>query len=360
MRGTVGVYYAEVKEESSRSITGTFPDPFGDPTLTYSLLRNDGYANKFENFALFGEAEFDLTDEWTVIAGGRYDREDGDRSEFAVTDVTPDFPFLPDGSTNFSGSSTFDAFLPKLSLIHHLNDDVSLSITAQRAYRPGGADIRPDTNEAVEFDPEYTNNFDLALRSIWMDGVLTLNANLFYVDYTDMQLRFAPDPAVPLVRFIDNAGEAELYGLEVESSYQPSSQLSLYASVALLESELKEFQFQGQDLSGQGFPASPDLSVSFGGTYRWYNGASVTLDNIFTGDYYSSLTDEQNSQVDSHFVSNLRLGYEQDGLTLFGYVSNLFDEEYVTRSFTDQAVPANSSATLGQPRTAGVGVEFRF
>lgn len=349
-RATLGVYYADLQEESARLVTGT-QGPF-------SIVFNDGFDNSFENFAVFGEVEFDVSQYWTLLVGGRYDREDSDRTEFASSDITPDTPALPDGSTRFSGASSFDALLPKLAAIYHINDDLSVSLTVQRAYRPGGADIRTDTNAAIEFDPEYTWNYDLALRSLWQGGSLFANVNLFYIDYTDMQLRFSPDPALPFVRFIDNAGEAEIYGLELETGYQVSEKFRVYGSLAWTETEFGDFQFQGLDLSGREFPYAANISVSFGGTYRWSSGISLTLDNIYTGDYYSSLVDERNSQVSSHFLTNLRAGFERDNWAVYGYIANLFDKAYLTDRFQDPLVPADSNANLGQPRTAGVILEF--
>ncbi|MEM7565359.1 MAG: TonB-dependent receptor, partial [Pseudomonadota bacterium] len=322
-RGTVGLYLADLSEKSERQIGGTVTIP---GTGTFNLDRRDGYNNDFQNIALFGEVEHDLSDRWTLIAGGRYDKEDADRSEFASTSVTPDTGFFPVGETDFDGDSSFDAFLPKLGAIYNFNEASSLSLTIQRAYRPGGVDIRPDDNEETEFDPEFTNNLDLAYRSLLMNGDLVFNVNYFQIEYTDMQVRFAPDPAAPFVRFIDNAGEASLSGFEIETSYRLNDSWQIFASLATIESELKDFEFQGITIDDQDFPNAADLSGSFGFTYQHPNGLSVTLDNIYSGDYYTSLTGEDESQVDSYLVTNLRVGYDYKNWRFNGFALNLLDE----------------------------------
>ncbi|MEM6834976.1 MAG: TonB-dependent receptor, partial [Pseudomonadota bacterium] len=47
----------------------------------------------------------------------------------------------------------FNVFLPKFVATYHVNDDVSFSASAQRAYRPGGIGINPVRGEAFLFDP---------------------------------------------------------------------------------------------------------------------------------------------------------------------------------------------------------------
>lgn len=350
--GILGFYFADLDERSERIITGE--------VLGSQLFLNDGFDNTFTNYAVFGEADIKLSDHWTLILGARHDIEDSNRSEFASSRTVPPLPFLPDGEGSFSGKSSFDTFLPKAGITYNFNDDVSLSFIAQRAYRPGGADIRPDTNEAIEFAPEFTWNYDLVFRSVFLDGRLTFNANLFYVDYTDMQVRFSPDPAVPFVRFIANAGEAELYGLEVEVTYQPIEPLTLYASIGVSEAELGEFLFQGQNLEGNEFPFTPPVSFSIGGTYSHASGVSVTVDTSYSDGYFSLLQNGDNLRVPSYFLVNLRIGYEADHWGIFAYARNLFDENYLITVNRDEANPALSNGTLGEPQNFGVVLEARF
>lgn len=355
-RGIVGVYYNQFDEFSERSFGG----PIMFQGISANIIGSDGYENSFENYALFGEGEFDISDRWTLTLGGRFDVEDSTRSENTSLQSVPTLPFLDNGDTSFEGDASFDAFLPKAAITYNFNEDVALSASYQRAYRPGGADIRPDNREPVEFDPEYTDNYEFAFRSVFYDGSLTLNANAFYTDYTDMQIRFAPDPEVFILRFIANAGEAELYGAELELSWRPTDQSSLYASLGTVQSEFGEFLFQGENFEGNSFPGQPDLNASFGGTYRSASGYSVTVDNIYSGSYVNGIQNDPNSRVDSFLTTNLRLGYEADNWALFAYAQNVFDQEYFTSIGRNLEDPSLSTATIGQPQTLGVALELKF
>ncbi|MEM1114218.1 MAG: TonB-dependent receptor, partial [Pseudomonadota bacterium] len=239
-RAILGVYYNQFDEASQRTLRGSVAGS--------SFFRSDGYDNSFTNYAVFGEGELALSERWNLTLGARYDYEDSSRDENATTVLDPPLSFQPNASTAFTGDASFGAFLPKVAATYSFSDSVNLSFVYQRAYRPGGADIRPDTDEPVEFDPEYSNNYELAFRGLFLDGALSLSANAFYVDYTDMQIRVLLDPRNPVARFIDNAGEAELWGLEIESLWRPSPELSLYASLGTAFSELDDFLFPGENL----------------------------------------------------------------------------------------------------------------
>lgn len=351
-RGLAGIYYNRFNEASQRTVAGMI-----GPS---SFLLNDGYDNSFDNYALFAEGEIRFSDAWSLVLGARYDVEDSTRQENAEISLDPPLPFLPNSSTNFSGDASFNAFLPKVGVTYNFSDRSSLSFVAQRAYRPGGADIRPDTQEAIEFDPEYTNNYELAYRGLFLDGTLSINANAFYVDYTDMQIRFAPNPQTPVVRFIANAGESELYGLELEALWQATDNLSLYASAGTADSEFGEFLFQGENLEGNEFPFQPNLNASFGGTYRMGSGFSLTVDNIYSSEYFSQVQNGRELETDAYFLTNVRFGYETRRWSAFVYGQNIFDEEYLLSVFRSSDLLGVSTGTLGQPQSFGVVLELTF
>lgn len=351
-RGILGVYYNRFDEASQRELGGFFQDSV--------FTRSDGYDNSFTNYAVFGEGEFDISERLSLTLGARYDVEDSTREENATTTLDPPLPFLPNSSSRFEGDASFDAFLPKVAVTYSFADSISLSALYQRAYRPGGADIRTDTNEPLEFDPEYTNNYELAFRALLFDGSLTLNANAFFVDYTDMQIRVVPDPLNPIARFIDNAGEAELYGFEIDSLWRPSPRLSLYGSLGFAYSELGEFLFQGENLEGNEFPDQPSFNTSIGGSYEFAPGFLITIDTIYSDSFFSLVQNGAGQEVDSYFLTNVRIGYSAEnwGLSLYG--QNVFDEEYFLSVVGNTPDSDFTGATAGQPQTFGLILEASF
>ncbi|MEM7741885.1 MAG: TonB-dependent receptor [Pseudomonadota bacterium] len=270
--GLLGAYYFNRSGESggpTSTFTGTdfaFPDPatfagilFGTPTpdaiqiATADGLRTQiiGLIPEFEvrfvresdidieNYALFGEATIDVTDKLALTLGARYDEETIKQNVFDETFVPP-LPSTGDATIDGIISSvaaqfsdqvqvdnvdnTFTAFLPKAQVTYDWADNVSTSFTYQKAYRAGGVSINtfraaladPDAGQSDleslgivgSFDPEFTNNYELAFRSQWFDDRLTVNANAFFIDYTDQQITVQLSDN-PLDTLTDNAAGSE-------------------------------------------------------------------------------------------------------------------------------------------------------
>src|SRR3546814_4201662 len=66
--------------------------------------------------------------------------------------------------------------------------NLKTGFTVQRGYRSGGSSGNIARSATFSYDPEFTWNYELSLRSAWLDGRLTLNANAFYVDWKDQQV----------------------------------------------------------------------------------------------------------------------------------------------------------------------------
>src|SRR3546814_2974641 len=63
--------------------------------------------------------------------------------------------------------------------------NLKTGFTVQRGYRSGGSSGNIARSATFSYDPEFTWNYELSLRSAWLDGRLTLNANAFYVDRSE-------------------------------------------------------------------------------------------------------------------------------------------------------------------------------
>ena len=100
----------------------------------------------------------------------------------------------------------------------------------QQGFRGGGFNPRPNSPATVgSFGPEDVENFELGIKSDWLDQRLRINANLFYMNYVDLQL-----PAVVkecdtcLATFpTTNAGEADMLGIEMDFAAYPTEHISI-------------------------------------------------------------------------------------------------------------------------------------
>ena len=302
---------------------------------------------EIRNTAIFGELNWEFVDHWQLIAGLRYDREKND-TEFNYTDPLG-FATVPSASVD----TTFNEWLPKVGISHQLSDNHLVGLTWKRGYRGGGIDLSTSTAHAP-YDPEFTNTWELAWRGTWLDGRLRTTANLFHTDWKDQQVEVSDENGIATVA---NASEARLQGLEFSVDYRATSALDLYVEASYSDTEYKTFVFDGQDLSGQQFPFSPEYKLAVGGLYTFANGLRVGTDVIHQDDSVTLAVNDDDLLVErpNERITLVNLTVEHPvsrSVTLSGYVKNLFDKEYIVNNQDDLTLD------VGAPRTFGVSVRY--
>ncbi|MEM7238299.1 MAG: TonB-dependent receptor, partial [Pseudomonadota bacterium] len=327
---------------------------------TIQFIRSSVSREETLNVAFFGEAEIEvpeISDGFSIIVGGRYDRETIDFESEGETQVTGELPFpLPiAGSTSTSSDTSFDAFLPKIGIVYDWSDDLSTGFTVQRGYRAGGTFESTVSGAISEWDPEFTWNYEFALRSQWFDRRLTANANLFYTEWTDQQVTVPNPSGIPLDFRAANAGESRLFGGELALSGTPIPELELFGSVGVTDTKFTDFVSGEDDFTGNRFTYAPVVSAAFGGRYFFDNVVSLGVDASYTGATFSQLSNSPADRVDSRFLLNASLGYETENWAIEAYVRNLLDNEYLVQQNSD-----DDFARAGEPLTFGLIGRFQF
>jgi iron complex outermembrane recepter protein len=415
LKGLVGLFHAtRDADRKSASLTNVqFPRATLVSVLTSTLMSSvpgitltqaQGQANSFadayitalpvipvdytsdapelvETTALFADGSFEVTPKLSVLAGFRYDREKNTQSSvqtarFAGVYPTPTAfgalaPYVvlvnqfvgsmvaQAGAPSPETTREFEAFLPKLGAKYAWTDDISTSFVVQRGYRSGGTAINTARATVVPYDPEYTWNYELSLRTYWPQWGLTANANAYYVDWTDQQVSLN----LGLNQYdyqVENAGSSHLYGFEVELAQRVTANASWWASLGHTKTEFDEFNVQtGTDtrnLSGSEFPYAPHWTFAVGGDYRWNNGLVANLNANYRAKAFTEAGGAQDGRIaDARTLVNGRFGYESDRWGAYVFGKNLLNEKYSQYSRPDFAV-----ALLGEPRVLGVSLEARW
>lgn len=319
-----------------------------------------------ENYALFGELEFDVTERLSLIGGLRYDHESfSTTTTNGFTSTNPIVAsFLPPTTTETNDTS-FNALLPKLGVVYDINDVVSLGFTVQQGYRAGGTSVNLATGNRQDFDPEKTWNYEASLRSTWFDQRLIANANIFYTDWEDQQVEVInPISGNPLDSNTFNAGSSQLYGGEVELYAYPSDALEMYASLAYVHTKFEEFITGTDDFSGNEFPFAPELTAAAGATYYFNNGFFLSGDFSFKDDMFADSANDEVLKAEDRFLVNLRAGYLGQGWKIFAYARNLFDEDYVTQGVSggldNNGRTILSGVRAGEQRVVGMVAQVNF
>lgn len=112
----------------------------------------------------------------------------------------------------------------------------------------------------IAYTPEYSWNYEGSLHSRWLDDRLTLNANIFYIEWKDQQTT-----ALFGLNVFDyntlNAGKAHVYGLEIEAQGRLPTRTIFNArlgwvmkgfTVFIFARSLLDEQYRQNDLVGSG------------------------------------------------------------------------------------------------------------
>jgi outer membrane receptor protein involved in Fe transport len=339
-----------------------------------------------ENYAGFADLTFPVTDRFRINAGLRYDHETQDRgaTQSVVIDrALPDPAKLPVPAlapivtqlnallraTAANANSvepvrpvTYQAWLPKIGATYDIARDVSISVTAQRGYRSGGSGLNQQRAQAYDYDPEYTWNYEFAFRSEWFDRRLTLNANLYRIDWKDQQVSVQLTPGAVFDTQIVNAGKSQLYGFEIETSLRPTEGLNLYAGLGYSHTKFKDFivnvgqLFQGAQ--GNEFARAPHWTVSGGATYRHASGLFANVNANYRSAFFQSTTEQDFRDIPGRTLVNARLGWEGEHFGAFLIVNNVFDVQKPSQFFID--FDDRTRGTLTEPRTIGLSFEGKF
>lgn len=339
-----------------------------------------------KNYAGFADLTFPVTDRFRVNAGLRYDHETQERgaTQAVVIDrALPDPANLPipalgpivarlnallqataAGANSVEPVSpvTYQAWLPKLGLTYDLARDVSLSFTAQRGYRAGGSGLNQQRAETFRFDPEYTWNYEFALRSEWFDRRLTLNANAYWIDWKDQQVTVRLTPGAVFDTQVVNAGKSRLYGFEVEASGRPTQTLNLYAGVGYSNTKFQKFDVTLGSLSaaaqGNEFARAPHWTVSGGATFHHPSGVLANVNANYRSAYYQDTVDQAFRDIPGRTLVNAKIGWQGEHFGAFLTASNIFNVQKPSQFFTD--FDGRVRGTLIEPRILGLSFEGRF
>lgn len=336
-----------------------------------------------ENKALFADGEFQLGDRLAVIGGFRYDRQSytfGTDTLATFTGALPDpnnygppgtdlntiFTLINQAVLGFVGQAAgstpvgtrdFNTFLPKLGLRYALTDDVSASLVAQRGYRSGGSSFNIARSTTYAFDPEYTWNYEASLRSLWLDGTLALNANVYYIDWKDKQVTAffgLNDYDYHTV----NAGRAHLYGFELEAVHHVNDRFDWYASLGHSRTKFDQFDAivgaNVDDYSGDEFAYAPHWTLAAGTNWRFARDWVLNLNANHRSKVYTDLGDFR-TRLGGRTLVNAKFGYERTNWSAWVFANNLLDEEYIQYTWA-----SSPQAILGAPRVVGIGLETRW
>ncbi len=344
-----------------------------------------------ESWAVFADVSYSVLDNVDIVAGIRYSDEEKELSgitygSFAgpaacCFSLAPTFsfaPFVPIDLNEESWSST----IGRAGLEWKVTDDILLYGGWSRGFRSGGfAGFIVGSTSLEPYGDEKRDQYEVGIKSTWLDGRLQFNFAAFYTDIKDYQASVTRQFAGATVTRISNAGSVESEGLEFELDYLPIDGMLIRIGVGLVDSFFEDF------LEREDNPATPADETNRLDGLRVPAHHPVTFNSVFQYEFpikggilAGTLTprfeyiwkDNQIVQelnrfgdgLEGYDLVNASLRWESAGgdYALTAWARNLFEKEYRYNAIFNHAAACCGSATSfhGPPRTFGVTLNVNY
>ena len=457
-------------------------NPFGRGPATIFV---NSFTRKEEQIAYFGELAFDVTEDVTLGVGVRhYDldyefigstgssfgckgspvpcdgqsfdnrvsgrlealgrfNQSGDIAELErffsptqsrlIADGVADGSFFLEGMGS-DGVINQDDTIYRTTISWNATDDIMLFGAYSEGFRPQTANRnagQPSANQSGVYQgylvpaigkTDELQNYEVGLKGDFFDRTLRLNATWYTSEIEDLQIsRFDPANVAFLV-FIENAGDAEVDGIDLDFQWAATDNLTISGAMSYVDNELSGVNPQLNEIvvpEGSRLPWTPEFRFNVRARYDFYldalnangyvQGAVIyTGDSLsgstcdayvvedvtrqvfgapsglkikneggfcgtpLVGDDLASVTDAGFVGVDSNGDTRFRAGrYEQEDYYMVNFAAgvekdNWAVELFVNNAFDEEAminvnaVDYTPSVGVARPRTFGIRLSYDY
>jgi len=357
--GGVMFFYMNGRETPLAILAG----PTELPVASYNT------GQKTNSVAGYGQLTVPITSTTDFTVGGRYTH---DKQElYGVLTAFTGTGFANEGVDPSTNVTTFGDFTYKASLDHHFTDQVMGYVSVSSGFKSGVYNITFATPEEAPVKPEKLTDYEIGLKSEFLDHRVRVNLDGFYYDYKDLQLQtYVVTTIITL-----NAAAAKVYGLEAQFDSNITDQLKFGGGISELHSEYTSFpNVPSYDVSsGLGVPIlglsgdgnqlmrTPDLTLNANLDYHvpvsfGQLGTNITF--FHTSGFYFE-PDNRLSQSAYNLV-NGQLYWKSVGerFDVRLWTKNLFNQQYYVQKISGSGSP--DAGAPGAPRTFGLSLGVKF
>ena len=370
LQWTVGGFFSDrnTKVNNPKVLANPTTGVIFDPPQIATQRKID---DTLKQYAVFGELSYDITDRLNVIAGARYFKYTKDiMGETLVGSILTGAVVTPPTYVDTDEKG----WVFRFNGSYKVTSDFMIYAEASQGFRPGGANqVLGLPGNLTPYESDELWNYELGFKSSWFDRRATLNADVFQIDWDNMQVTTrTPNGAYS---YIGNAGKARIRGLEVETSLRPIAGLSITGNLTRMKAELTENQpnagttlAPSAGFDGDRIPNVPKFTAGLAVQYVWpvadnFNGFA-RVDANHVGSFYSDFRPLYlyTRKVDSYELVNARFGIESPdnvwGAYLF--VTNVFDKAAILRANSSAIAVGQTQVFSAPPRTVGVNLRKTF
>lgn len=372
----LGLYYFNQRFMEDQILAGGFGGGVSEQSLPLV---------KVNNAAVFGQATYNFTEQWSAFLGARLLWEEIEATGSRAGNL-PIPAFLND---QFNDRSAEDVdWVGTAGIRYFPTPENMLYFSFSRGYKGhaidtsiGGPFFTSTSLADPVLDPETVISFELGSKNSFLDGRLTANLVGFYSRFKDFQASAFDGTSNSFV--FRNAGIVEVMGLELDLVANPWEGATLTAGGAWVDGEFVEYEGApctvgqtaaatcsaatgGQDLSGEKLNENPEFQFSITarqeyilpntndwrvyafGSFAWRD------DVVFDGDLDPSTTQK------AYGVADFQIGLiPNERVELVGFVQNAFNKDYAYRIIDAPLNTGAFASYLAPERTFGVELRLR-
>ncbi|WP_257556822.1 TonB-dependent receptor [Sphingobium sp. CFD-2] len=418
LRWVVGANYEHSKVDQfidqnldDSSSSETYGIALGYPFFSVSYSTRQ----KMENYAFFGNVEYDISDQLTFKVGARYTNA-STKANICSND--------PSGNPRNTGALFYDVLLggrlgpyagqcfvinnlPRTvdgvapgdpgAFVDELKQDniswragidykpapgILLYANVAKGYKGGGYPVVSASffNQYLPVTQESVQSYEAGFKATLFDRVLQLNGAAFYYDYKDKQLRSKLlDANFGILDVLQNIPKSSVKGFELEANLRPVSGLTINSAFTFIDAKIDEFSginaagvaanFKGARVpytpkyqlgvnADYDFPVSGSLNAFVGAGVNWRSDTVA----VIGGDINPTNATPQDKKlfgIAAYTLVDLRAGIHSsdDRWRVSVWGKNIFNEYYWNNVV---AATDTIGRYAGKPATYGVSLSYQY
>jgi len=329
---------------------------------------------------IFGQATLSLSETLAFTGGLRYTKDKKSSDGFNIQQG----PFGPPGTPAYfypnppqqgdagtgqipgAGDGSWNQVTYLANLEYSPTEDNLFFAKVSTGYKSGGFTVRG------EFDAENLTAYEIGTKNYLADRRLRLNGSIFAYNYTDQQVSVFINTEVGAD--IENAGESNYFGVEVEGDYMLSPKDKFSFNLNYLNAEFKELTTLVNtvgadaivaDLAGNKPAQTPTWTI-VGGYNHKFDVGKGTLDlgisSMFKSDYFLQVFNFEMDRQEAYTKTDLNLTYRSPNnkWEIGAFVNNLEDNRIINYASFNGGTINIYNWNFGAPRLIGLRTNFNF
>lgn len=316
------------------------------------------FGSEFRNYALFGDASFDVTPELTLLGGLRVARDELSVSHDRIPSLVAGLPGIRTDTTGFRDSTDADSVTGRLGAQYKLSPDVTSYATYSRGYKGPAFNVffNQTAQQRNPIAGEDVDSWEVGLKSTLFDGRLTLNAAAFRAEYENFQANAFDTLNGVVITRLTNAGDVSSTGFELDWVARPLDDFTITGGVAYADAQIEKFRAADGSLSsarkGEPIALAPKLKYTIAADYVIRPESlpfTVRLNTqyAFTDDQFSDIGANPALKIDSFGI--------WDAQVTFADLSDKLRVSLIGRNLTDE-----SFASLITPGGPGGSLRYQI